>query len=120
MIDEQEGPDTSRRLLEDDSYLYDYFKYLTSLALLTLGGVLTLSDTTEDRFSRYALTAVLVLVTASGALSFSAVGEIVRGRRTGTPYKHIEFMRRAAPALLALGIGVFVYIFHKKVGGSPS
>ena len=119
MIDEQEGPDTSRRL-EDDGYLYDYFKYLTSLALLTLGGVLTLSDTTEDRFSRYALTAVLILVTASGALSFSGVGEIVRGRRTGTPYKHIEFMRRAAPALLALGIGVFVYIFHKKVGGSPT
>lgn len=100
--------------------MYDYFKYLTSLALLTLGGVLTLSEKMEDVFSKYALTAVLVLVTVSGALSFSGVGEIVRERRTGTPYKNIELMRRAAPALLALGIGVFVYIFQKKLGGPSS
>jgi len=116
MIDEPDGPNPIKPL-EDDGYLYDYFKYLTSLALLTLGGVLTLSETAEDRFTRYALTAVLILVTASGVLSFSAVGEIVQGRRTGTKYPHIELIRRAAPALLALGIGVFVYLFQKKLGG---
>jgi hypothetical protein len=119
MIDEDKGHQGIQGS-DGDGYLYDYFKYLTSLALLTLGGVLTLSEKMEDTFSRYALTAVLVLVTLSGALSFSAVGEIVRGKHTGTSYKNIEAMRRVAPALLALGIGVFVYLFHKKLGISTS
>lgn len=117
MIDDEEMPEPRRRD-STESYLYDYFKYLTSLALLTLGGVLTLSESVSDKFSRYALTAVLILVAASGVLAFSGVSEIVRARSTGTGYRHLEILRKVAPALLAAGIGVFLYLFRKKLSGT--
>jgi hypothetical protein len=117
MIDDEEMPEPHKR---DgvDGYLYDYFKYLTSLALLTLGGVLTLSESASDKFSKYALTAVLILVAASGVLAFSGASEIVRAKSTGTGHRHLELMRKAAPALLGAGIGVFLYIFRKKLSGA--
>lgn len=117
MINDEERSELHKRD-GAEGYLYDYFKYLTSLALLTLGGVLTLSEGVSDKFSRYALTAVLILVATSGIVSFSGVNEIVRAKTTGTGHKHLELMRKVAPALLASGIGVFLYIFRKKLSGA--
>jgi hypothetical protein len=43
------------------------------------------------------------------------VSEIVRARSTDTAPRGLETIRRAAPALLLLGIGVFVYLFQKRL-----
>ena len=42
MIDESELP--ARRAREGEELLYDFFKHMTSLSLVTLGGVLTISQ----------------------------------------------------------------------------
>ena len=93
--------------------LYDFFKYLVSLSLLTLGGVLTVSQIADpEDVKRGMLLAVLVTVAASGISAFSGASELVRARYTGTPPRAgLNFHRIVAPALLALGVGMFLAMF---------
>ena len=60
MIDENETPQGR----EPERLLYDWFKHLTSLSLLTLGGVLSLSQAGEIAIDRNQLTIVLLFVAA--------------------------------------------------------
>ena len=97
---------------DSELLLYDYFKHLTSLTLLTLGGVLAIAqsvDTTDVK--PVMLIIVLVVISAGGIASFVGAGEIVRKRYTGSTLHHIEFYRKAAPALLALGVGMFLGVY---------
>jgi len=112
MIDDEE---TSLKSVERDSelLLYDYFKYLTSLVLLTLGGMLIVMKDfdSEDVKPQMVISAILV-ISAAGVLAFSGSAEIVRSRFTGLPAtRSVKFARAGAPALLAFGIGLFLAMF---------
>lgn len=98
---------------ERDMLLYDHFKHLTTLALLTLGGVLTLFQGTDPADVKPEMVIVVLLViSAAGIAAFHGAGEIVRARYTGTAqHRTVEFLRRAAPALLALGVGMVLMMF---------
>ena len=93
--------------------LYDFFKHLTSLSLLTLGGLLVIAQGTErDDIKPFLLVAAMVLISASGILAFSGSSEIARARYTRTPARgSLKFSRIAAPALLALGAGMLLSMF---------
>jgi hypothetical protein len=102
------GSDADGELL-----LYDFFKHLTSLALVTLGGVLVLAEKANGANARPdMIVAVLVLISASGIAAFSGAGEIVRSRYTGSkPLAVLKIYRVAAPALLGVGVGMFLSLF---------
>jgi hypothetical protein len=101
------GDGSDRELL-----LYDFFKHLTSLTLLTLGGVLAIAQAADRTDVKPAmLVAVLVVVSAGGICSFVGASEIVKQRYTGAPSRSLEFYRKAAPVLLALGVGMFLGIY---------
>ena len=93
--------------------LYDFFKHLTSLSILVLGGVLVVSQAADPQdVKRWIVVAVLALVSGGGILAFSGSSEIARARSTQTPVRaSIEFSRKSAPALLALGVGMFLSMF---------
>jgi heme/copper-type cytochrome/quinol oxidase subunit 3 len=93
--------------------LYDYFKHLTTLSLLALGGVLTLAQIADrEDVKAGLLIMVLVTIALGGIAAFTGAGEIVRGRYTDTArHKSLEISRRAAPILLALGVGMFLSMF---------
>lgn len=93
--------------------LYDHFKHLTTLALLTLGGVLTLFQSVDRTDVKpEMIIAVLVIISAAGIAAFSGASEIVRARYTRTAhYKTAEFCRIAAPLLLSLGVGMVLMMF---------
>ena len=93
--------------------LYDYFKHLTTLALLALGGVLTVSQMAAPADLKPAmLVIVLVILGFSGMASFAGGSEIVRARYTGAARsRSIELCRVASPALLSVGVGMFLYLF---------
>ena len=92
--------------------LYDFFKHVTSLALLTLGGVLAIAQAADrSDVKPLLLIGVLIIISAGGICSFVGAGEIVKKRYTGASSHHIEFYRRAAPALLAVGVGMFLGIY---------
>lgn len=100
-----------------DLILYDYFKHLTTLSLLILGGILTLTQT--DRGAEMKLPTVLMVVgvvTLAGVISFTASGEIARAHFHGEPPKRVDLYRKAAPAVLSVGIGMFLFLFGKALG----
>jgi hypothetical protein len=95
-----------------DGLLYDWFKHLTSLSLLTLGGILSLSQTNDADIKKHTLVGVLIAVGASGVLGFSGAEQIVQARTSGKPLPaYLNVIRQAASALLGLGVGAFLYIF---------
>ena len=103
---------------EPDLLLYDFFKHLTSLTVLILGGVLLLAQASDPKdVKRWMVVAVLLLISAGGVLSFSGSSEIVRARATGTPLRtSIKWTRMLAPTLLALGVGMFLSMFADSLG----
>lgn len=112
MTDEDEGPGASRQS-DGELLLYDFFKHLTSLALLTLGGVLVvIQDVDPKDVKPFIVIADIVLISLSGILAFNGSSEIARARYTGTrPTRSLEISRRGAPILLAIGAGMFLAMF---------
>ncbi len=101
---------------QGDLVLYDYFKHLTTLSLLILGGILTLSQT--DRGAGMKLQTVLMVigvVTLAGVVSFTASGEIARAHFHGEEPKRVDLYRKVAPAILCLGVGMFLFLFGKAL-----
>lgn len=96
--------------------LYDYFKHLTALCLLSLGGVAALAEKVAAR-SLLLLVITFAVIGLAGFTSFYATGSIVDSRFTGKPIREdIAVYRHAAPLLLAFGLGMFLYLFVKSRG----
>ena len=112
MIDED---DHVMRSAEDDGelLLYDFFKHLTSLTILVLGGVLIVAQAADPAdVKEWIVVAVLILVSGGGVFAFSGSNEIVRARSTKSPVRSsVRWARTLAPALLALGVGMFLSMF---------
>lgn len=102
---------------EQAAVLYDWFKHLTSLSLLTLGGVLSLSqsDAVAD-IKKAMLVLVLVLLSVAGMASFSGAAMVVESRTKGTPLSHwVKATGAIAAMALSMGIGAFLFIFVKVI-----
>lgn len=96
--------------------LYDYFKHLTALCLFSLGGVAALADKLAAR-SLLPLVLTFLVIGLAGFASFYATGNIVDARFTGKPIpKDINRYRHAAPLLLSVGLGMFLYLFVMSRG----
>jgi len=110
-MDEETPQATEHR--DGDLLLYDYFKYLTSLVLITLGGLLiVMKDFDPKDVKPGAVIITLLVISLSGVLSFGGAGEIARARYLGRPVKQsVNWVRIAAPALLAVGFGHFLALF---------
>ena len=93
--------------------LYDYFKHLTQLVLLTLGGLLiVMKDFDPKDVKPVFVIAAIVIISLSGVLAFGGTGEIARARYTGQPTKwSLQLARVVSPALLAVGLGLFLAMF---------
>lgn len=100
-----------------DLVLYDYFKHLTTLSLLILGGILTLSQTAQGAEMKLrTVLMVVAVVTLAGVVSFSACGEIARAHFHGEAPKRVDLYRKVAPVILMLGVGMFLFLFGKALG----
>ena len=112
MIDDDDKPPSDR---DNDSelLLYDFFKYLTSLVLLTLGGLLIVMKDFDPKDVKPTMVLIdIVVISAAGIAAFSGASEIMRGRYLGNSRRpSLKFIARAAPALLAMGIGLFLAMF---------
>jgi hypothetical protein len=92
--------------------LYDWFKHLTSLSLVTLGGVLSLSQVDSIELKPRSLLLVVGLVAAGGICSFSGADKLVRAQTSGAPLpRSIGWLQRGAAGLLGAGVGAFLGLF---------
>lgn len=101
------------------AYLYDYFKHLTSLSILTLGGVLAISQREGAAPAAAKMYSVVGFVALAAVLAFSGTGAIVRQQSIGkAPGKWFNpnFYRIAAPAALSLGVGMFLALYLEGLG----
>lgn len=102
---------------DTDPIVYDYFKFLTSLCVLSLGGVLALADKVgpEGR-GRELLVGALVVICAAGLFAFTSIGEIVRARSRREPLRPAaKRYQSLAPMLLSIGLGMFTYLFVRSL-----
>jgi hypothetical protein len=101
---------------QGDLVLYDYFKHLTTLSLLVLGGILTISQTEKGALMKApGVMIVAGVVVLAGVISFSGSGEIARAHFHGDRPKRVDLFRKAAPVILSLGVGMFLFLFQKAL-----
>ena len=101
---------------QGDLVLYDYFKHLTTLSLLVLGGILTISQTAKGAAMKPAGMMIVVgVVVLAGVLAFSGSSEIARAHYQGDHPKKLDFLRKAAPITLSVAVGMFLFLFNKAL-----
>jgi hypothetical protein len=99
---------------DGDGYRYDFFKYLTSLSLLTLAGAFTISqnDGALEEIGRTTLAVVMGTVALAAVASFMGASEIVRVKSGGTPVgRRVDLLAQAAPGIYCLGVGGILMMF---------
>jgi hypothetical protein len=122
MIGEEEKIPNARDEGPGDAYLYDYFKYLTSVSLITLGAVFTLSQTkgAEGVPEAFIAGAAFAFVT-SAYCAFDGAEHIVAAKTKGEPIpKKVNFYRKMAPKVYAVGIVLIAYIYGDVMNARES
>jgi hypothetical protein len=101
----QLAPETDPEIL-----LYDYSKYLLTLSMLILGGVLTISQSGDvaNRPPPHVLLTILIPIAGSGFLSLSCLAAIVRSRVAGKPQTNAAKFNQAAMGMLGAGVAAFL------------
>ena len=98
--------------IDSENLSYDYFKNLTSLSVVTLGGVLTLSEKVfADQIEVWQMMIAAGLVAAGGVVALQCQADIVqvsRGQKAPTAW--LRYGHRLAPSLFGGGIGAFMAI----------
>lgn len=110
-IEESVGPATQLAPETDpEILLYDYSKYLLTLSMLLLGGVLTISQGGDPamRPPPLVLLTILVPIAGSGFMSLSCLAAIVGARVKGKPQKSARWLNQAAMGLLGAGVASFL------------
>jgi len=112
---EEDRPLPALRPEQDaDGYIYDFFKFLVQLSLLTLAGVFAVSQTegAAAEIGKADILAIMGAVTAGGIAAFMGVSAVVRAKSAGLPVKEkAALYAKLAPALYALGVGGFLAMF---------
>ena len=113
---ERLGGSTEEQLIAEfrgadaENLSYDFFKNMTSLSILTLGGMLTLAEGLfAERIEFWQMLVCAGLIAGGGVVGLQCQADIVqmaRGRKVSTAW--LRFGHRLAPGLLGGGIGAFL------------
>lgn len=109
-IDSQPGTDAEAH---GENLLYDFSKFLTTLSILALGGVLTLTQTADRTDIKTTNIAIAVIAIAlAGTLAVSTANSIACTRASAQKLpRNLHRNIVAAMALLGMGVGSFLYMW---------
>ena len=89
--------------------LYDFFKHMTTLSLVTLGGVLSISQTSGVAIPMRDLLPAILLIAVAGATSLYSMESMIKLRLANLPLtRSIRWQRLVASGSFGLGIGAFL------------
>ena len=92
--------------------LYDYFKHMTTLALVTLGGILAIPQSIGTQMTVRELLPSLGLIALSGAFSLYAMEAIIKSRLESRPLpKAMRWNRLIVGGTFGIGVGAFLGLF---------
>ena len=100
-----------------EGLLYDLGKFLTSLSLFAIGGVLTVADTARPGdIKAFNLVTITIALATAAVLAASTSGGIAYSRFTGKPLsRYLHHYARASFALLGVGLGMFIAMWVDKL-----
>jgi hypothetical protein len=99
-----------------DLLLYDLSKYLLTLCLLVLGGVLTVTGTADETAPPATLLVIIASLAISGFLSISCISTIVKARYALRPApRYVRTINGLALAFLGAGVGAFLVIWVNQL-----
>ncbi len=111
-----ESSELPARHPDNDALVYDYFKHMTSLSLVSLGGVLTISQLPDAEPKPFSLGMVVVLLAVAGISGFAGMDEVVKSRVEGKDLaRRIRFYRKLCPLAFGIGVGAFIAMFFKAL-----
>ena len=114
MIDDADLP--ARRTRDGEDLLYDFFKHMTSLSLVTLGGALTISQMPAMDIRPFSLGMVVVMLAVAGVAGFAGMDEIVKARLDSKDATgRVGFYRKVCPATFGIGVGAFLSLFFRAL-----
>lgn len=97
---------------------YDFFKHMTSLSVVTLGGVLTLSGSLfQNALDPRRMLLSIGLIAASGVIAFAGQIEMVdwAHRGAGRPRIVARWGRGLVALTFGAGVGAFLSIAHESL-----
>jgi hypothetical protein len=96
-----------------ETLLYDYSKFVTTLSLIALGGVLTLTQAAgPGELKPYNIGLVLGSIMIGGVLALSTANALVDARSSGKePSKWLPGLIKASMAFIGIGLGAFLYMW---------
>ena len=100
-----------------ETMLYDLGKFLTSLSLLAIGGVLTIADSSHGApIKPVTLIMVTCVLFAAVTLSASTASSIAVYRYQGRePRGNLHYYLLATVGLLGMGLGMFTFMWVHKI-----
>ena len=100
-----------------EALLYDLGKFMTTLSLFAIGGVLTIADTSDRADVKTGnLIMITVALALAAALSASTAGSIAYSRYTGKPMpQYLHLYTKSAFVLLGVGLGMFISMWIDKL-----
>ncbi len=106
------GPDPAN---DKEILLYDYSKHLLSLALLGIGGIISIAQSPQGQKIPGMFVALLIgFLAVSGLLSLSSTAAILRARQNDLPVPPSAWLcSRGAMMFLGIGVGAFLTLWIK-------
>jgi uncharacterized protein involved in exopolysaccharide biosynthesis len=109
MIDDEPAVPDGR---DAQALLYDFFKWITTLSLLTLGAILSLSQSADLKLTARDLLLVLGPLSLASVVGLTGAEGVVRNRLTGhKPRIKPSLALWLAVGSLGLGTGAFLSLF---------
>ena len=99
---------------DNDLLLYDYFKHLTTLALVALGGAISIA---KGAIATSTLGTIVFAIGLGGGLALIGLLAVVRERLAGKPTsRYVRWLRTASGVLFTFGVGMFLVVMMRSVG----
>jgi len=98
---------------DNDLLLYDYFKHLTTLALVALGGAIGIAKGT---IANQTLGVIVLAIGLGGGLALVGLLAVVRERLAGKPMSgYVRWLRTLSGGFFSFGVGMFLVVFVRSV-----
>lgn len=102
---------------QSELLLYDYFKHMTTLALVTLGGMLTISQSLDAPVPLRELAPAVALISLGGVLSLHGLDAIIKARfRDRALPRWLHWYRALVGGSFGIGTGLFLGLVWKVIG----
>lgn len=96
--------------------LYDWFKHMTTLSLITLGGLLSILQAGKADVRPGFLEAIIVLIAVGGIIGFDGQSRILKAELANEPLPSmLRWFRTIAVWSYGLGVGLFLSLFVESI-----